>query len=81
MPENCLVYCYSGVQSLFEYCIRFIHLVPRPGSRKTGGSIALKNVFVNEISVVNASWKHVGDISERNSRRSLNVCPENYRRC
>ena len=59
-----------SLYSKLSCCIRFIHLVPRPGNENRD-STALKNVL-NEI-VVNASWKHVGDMSQSEKKKLKNL--------
>ena len=73
MRESCLVYCYSGIQSLFEVVLLYTFYTFGAGEPgiENWDSTALKNVL-NEI-VVNASWKHVGDMSQSEKKKLKNL--------
>ena len=72
MRESCLVYCYSGIQSIRSCPVAYVlYIWCRDPGIENRDSTALKNVL-NEI-VVNASWKHVGDMSQSGKKKLKNL--------
>ena len=81
MRESCFVYCFSGIQSLFEVVLLYtFHTFGAETRESKTGILSLSGTSSIKLLRMRGGSKHVGDMSDKKKLKNLRTFRDDHRK-